>query len=85
MVKPKRILKANIERHKTRLIANHFAQKVATITTFSPVSWKNYFKITKSLVSHLDLELHHMNLKIIFLNGDVEETIYMEQPQYFVS
>ncbi|RDY00868.1 hypothetical protein CR513_15882, partial [Mucuna pruriens] len=38
-----------------------------------------------ALVAHFDLELHQMDAKIVFLNGDIDETIYMMQPENFVS
>ncbi|KAL9257791.1 Retrovirus-related Pol polyprotein from transposon TNT 1-94-like protein [Drosera capensis] len=38
-----------------------------------------------ALVTHFDLELHQMDVKTTFLNGDIEETIYMQQPENFVS
>jgi len=38
-----------------------------------------------SLVAHFDLELHQIDVKIAFLNGDIDETIYMVQPENFVS
>ena len=31
------------------------------------------------------LDLHQMDMKITFLNGDIDETIYMVQPENFVS
>ena len=34
-----------------------------------------------ALMAHYDLELHQMDVKIAFLNGNVEETIYMVQPE----
>jgi len=37
-----------------------------------------------TLVAHYDLELHQMDVKTAFLNGDIEETIYMIQPENFV-
>jgi len=37
------------------------------------------------LVEHFDLGLHQMDVKIVFLNGDIDETIYMVQPENFVS
>ena len=38
-----------------------------------------------ALVIHNDLELHQMDVKIVFLNGDIEETIYMVQLENFES
>jgi hypothetical protein len=36
------------------------------------------------LVAHYDLELHQMDVKTTFLNGDLEEIVYMAQPKGFV-
>jgi len=33
-----------------------------------------------ALVAHYDLELHHMDVKTSFLNGNLEEDVYMDQP-----
>ncbi|GFZ05297.1 hypothetical protein Acr_17g0008690 [Actinidia rufa] len=38
-----------------------------------------------ALVAHFDLELHQMDVKTAFLNGNIDETIYMVQPENFVS
>ena len=38
-----------------------------------------------ALVAYLDLELFQMDVKIAFLNCDIEEQIYMDQPIDFVS
>ena len=37
------------------------------------------------LVAHFDLELHQMDVKTVFLNGDIDESIYMVQTEKFVS
>jgi len=37
-----------------------------------------------ALVAHYNLELHQMDVKTTFLNGDLEENIYMAQPKGFV-
>ena len=36
-----------------------------------------------ALVAHSDLELHQMDVKITFLNKNLEEEIYMDQPEGF--
>jgi len=38
-----------------------------------------------ALVAHFNLELHQMDVKTAFLNGDIEKTIYMVQPENYVS
>jgi hypothetical protein len=37
-----------------------------------------------ALVAHYDLELHQMDVKIVFLNGDLQENVYIAQPEGFV-
>ena len=76
----------NIERYKVRLVAKGFMQRerIDYNETFSPVSCKVSFRIIMALVAHYDLELHQMDIKTTFLNGDLEENVYMAQPKGFV-
>ena len=37
-----------------------------------------------TLLAHFDLKLHQMGVKTAVLNGEIDETIYMEQPENFV-
>ncbi|RVX17043.1 Retrovirus-related Pol polyprotein from transposon TNT 1-94 [Vitis vinifera] len=85
--KTKRDSNGNVERYKARLVAKGFTQKegIDFKETFSPVSTKDSFRIIMALVAHYDLELHQMDVKTAFLNGDIDETIYMVQPENFVS
>ncbi|RVX12033.1 Retrovirus-related Pol polyprotein from transposon TNT 1-94 [Vitis vinifera] len=78
--KTKRDSNGNVERYKARLVAKGFTQKegIDFKETFSPVSTKDSFRIIMALVAHYDLELHQMDVKTAFLNGDIDETIYMD-------
>jgi hypothetical protein len=76
----------NVERFKARLVAKGFTQRegIDYNETFSPVSCKDSFRIIMALVAHYDLELHQMDVRTAFLNGDLEENVYMAQPKGFV-
>jgi hypothetical protein len=52
--------------------------------TCSPVSSKDFLRIIMALVAHYDLELHQIDIKMIFLIGDLYENVYMTQPKGFV-
>jgi hypothetical protein len=69
-----------------RLVAKWFTQRerIDYNETFSPVLSKDSFRIIMALVTHYDLELHQMDVKTSFLNGDLYENVYMAQPKGFV-
>ena len=84
--KTKKDAKGKIERFKARLVVKGYTQKegVDYTDTFSPVSSKDSFRIIMALTAHFNLELHQMDVKIAFLNGDLYEEVYMQQSEGFV-
>ena len=41
---------------------------------------KDSLSIIMAIVAHFDLELHEMDVRTTFLNGDLVEDVYMSQP-----
>jgi hypothetical protein len=84
--KTKHDSRGNVERYKARLVAKGFTQRegINYHETFSPVSTKDSFRIIMTLVAQFDLELHQMDVKTTFLNGELVENVFMTQPKGFV-
>ena len=74
------------DRYKARLVAKGFFQKagVEFHEIFSPVVKIVSIRIVLALVALLDLELQQLDVKTAFLHVDLDEEIYMEQPEGFV-
>ena len=48
--------------------------------TYSPVTRINFIRMVLVIVALRNLEVHQMDVKTVFLNGDLDEKIYMKQP-----
>ncbi|KAH9776932.1 hypothetical protein KPL71_006858 [Citrus sinensis] len=84
--KRKRGVDGNVETFKARLVAEGFTQKggINYKETFSPVAMLKSIRILLSIAAVLDYEIWQMDVKTAFLNGHLEENIYMQQPDGFI-
>ena len=53
--------------------------------TFSLVAMLKSIRILLSITAHYDYEIWQMDVKIAFLNGNLEEEIYMMKPEGFIA
>ncbi|XP_070029916.1 uncharacterized protein [Nicotiana sylvestris] len=84
----KRKIKADgtIDKYKARLVIKGYRQKEGLdyFDTYPPVTRITSIRVLVALAAVYDLEIHQIDVKIAFLNGKLEEEIYMEQPEGFV-
>ncbi|KAD3641087.1 hypothetical protein E3N88_30311 [Mikania micrantha] len=75
----------SIDKYKARLVIKGFRQKEGFdyFDTYSPVTRITSIRLVLAIAALRNLEVHQMDVKTAFLNGDLEEEIYMEQPEGF--
>src|SRR3954469_441345 len=76
----------NVTVYKARLVAKGFRQiqGVDYDDTFSPVAKLKSVRIMLAIAAYYDYEIWQMDVKTAFLNGDIDEELYMMQPKGFV-
>ncbi|KAL6328683.1 hypothetical protein AAG906_003368 [Vitis piasezkii] len=79
----KRKFEPNISQsmYKARLVVMGFSQKkgIDFEEIFSLVVKMSSIRVVLGLVANMNLEIEQLDVKIVFLHGDLEEEIYMEQ------
>ncbi|KAG9442249.1 hypothetical protein H6P81_018103 [Aristolochia fimbriata] len=73
-------------RYKARLVAKGYSQVpgIDFNDVFSPIVKHSSIRVLLAFVAMHDLELEQLNVKTDFLHGELEEQIYMRQPEGFV-
>ncbi len=71
-----------VSRYKARLVTKGYAQiyGINYEETYSPVAKMTIVKAIITMVATKGWSLHQMNVKNVFLHGDLQEEVYMEQP-----
>ena len=75
----------SIDKYKARLVAHGFSQKEGIYyeETFSLVARYTSIRSILALAVEMKWKIHQMDVKTAFLNGDMEEEVYVEQPLGF--
>jgi hypothetical protein len=75
-----------VEKFKALLVVTGYSQVegVDFGEVFSPITKLTSIRVLMSLASTFDLEIEKMDMKTTFLHGDLEDEIYMKQPEGFV-
>lgn len=84
--KLKRNADCSINKYKARLVAKGYVQEygVDFDEVFAPVANIETIPLLISLVASRGWEIHHLDVKTVFLHGELKETVYVTQPEGFV-
>lgn len=80
--KIKRTQTGAVEKYKSRIVAKGFMQQegVDYHDVFAPGSSLTTLRMLLSIAADQDLELHQLDVKTAFLNGDLQEEVYLMPP-----
>jgi len=75
----------DVEKYKARLVAKGYSQipGIDYEETFAPVVKFDSIRTLLAISAAKNLKLYQFDVKTAFLHGNIEETIYMEQPYGF--
>ena len=76
-----------VTKNKARLVAKGYNQeeKIDFDETFAPVARLEAIRLLLAYASTMDIKLYQMDVKSAFLNGIINEEVYVEQPPGFKS
>jgi hypothetical protein len=84
--KVKRDENGNIVKYKARLVAKGYVQQpgINFDEVFAPVARLESVRLLLAIAVHHGWGIHHMDVKSAFLNGELQEEVYVQQPPGFV-
>ncbi|KAL8109911.1 hypothetical protein AgCh_025854 [Apium graveolens] len=74
-----------VTRNKARLVAKGYSQEkgIDYDETFAPVARLEAIRIFLEFTAHSNFKVYQMDVKSAFLNGELEEEVYVQQPHSF--
>nr|GEX29377.1 putative polyprotein [Tanacetum cinerariifolium] len=86
LYKKKTDMDGKVHTYKARLVAKGYTQtyRINYEETFSPVADIRAIRILITIAAYYDYEIWQMDVKTAFLNGRLDEDIYIEQPKGYV-
>eukprot|EP00253_Pinus_taeda_P029970 PITA_29970 len=85
MFKKKTNSEGKVEKYKAQLVEKGYSRvpRIDFGDIFSPVTKVTSIRLLLSVIVAFDFEVEQMDVKTIFLHEDLEEEIYMKQPEGF--
>lgn len=84
--KLKKNTEGDVVKYKARLVVKGYVQKqgVDFEETFAPVTRLETVRLLLALAAKNNWEVHHLDVKSAFLNGELQEDVYVMQPEGFL-
>ena len=84
--KVKRKSDGQIDRYKAQLVVKGYAQQkgIDYDETFAPTSCASTMRSLVVVAAYHGWKVHQMDIKTAFLNGDLQEEVYVDQPSGFI-
>ncbi|KAJ0509944.1 putative RNA-directed DNA polymerase [Helianthus annuus] len=78
--------RGQVEKHKARLVVKGYAQKkgIDYDEVFAPVARWDTIRSLLAIAAQNDWTVRQLDVKSAFLNGELKETVFIEQPEGFV-
>jgi hypothetical protein len=75
-----------VVKHKAHLVVKGYVQKegIDFSEVFALVARLELVRLLLVIAAHLSWEVHHMDVESAFLNGELKEVMYVQQPPRFI-